>query len=244
MAEIHWVGGNLPQVGKSWAVRALTESLFFANPHVAPIVVDTSPDSFLSEVYNPALLQSHTPSQYFSGNCLAADEIFKLVHTHKVLVIKLASHTQSAFLDWVQDSNVENDDIRHKFWFVSNGHRHSAKHFEKLCPYDGDLHWVRNQHAGMWGDLEETDTFKVCDLPGIITNPAEIEFVEESRETLNYLAHPEHSHIPLLTRVRIQRFLTQSHQNFIGTGNQYIKPSPPPKIISRQVEDEDEDIPN
>ena len=124
MAEIHWVGGNLPQVGKSWAVRALTESLFFANPHVAPIVVDTSPDSFLSEVYNPALLQSHTPSQYFSGNCLAADEIFKLVHTHKVLVIKLASHTQSAFLDWVQDSNVENDDIRHKFWFVSNGHRH------------------------------------------------------------------------------------------------------------------------
>jgi hypothetical protein len=246
MAQIHWVGGNLPQVGKAWAVRALTESLFIANPQVAPIVVDTSPGSLLSEVYNPALLESHTPSKYFSSSRLAADEIFDLVYTYKILIIKLASHTQSAFLDWVKDSDILDDDIRHNFWFVSNGHRHSVSHFEQLCTYDWNLHWVRNQYAGVWGDLEETDTFKVCDLPGIITNPAEIEFVEESRETLNYLAHPENSNIPLLTRVRIQRFLTQSHQNFIGNGTQYIKPSPPPKIISRQVEDEDEyeDIPN
>ncbi len=258
MAQIHWVGGNLPQVGKFWAVRALTESLFFANPHVAPIVVDTSPGSLLSAVYNPALLESHTPSKYFSSSRLAADEIFDLVHTYKILIVKLASHTQSAFLDWVKDSDILDDDIRHNFWFVSNGHRDSINYFQELCNYDWQLNWVRNQHTRVWGNLEETgdetDPFNICDLPGIITNPAEIEFIEVSGAILHHLAHPENSEVPLLTRIRIQRFLDQSHQNFIGTSTRWhslrlaesTKPPPPPKIIFRQVEDEnkEEDIPN
>lgn len=244
MAQIHWVGGNLPQVGKSWAVRALTESLFLTDFQVAPIVVDTSPNSPLSETYNPTLLESHTPDRYFISSNLAADEIFQLVHTHKRLVVKLASHSQVKFLEWINISGILTDDIRHNFWFVSNGHRDSINYFQELCHYDWRLNWVRNQHARVWDNLEETDEetepFNICDLPGIITNPAEIEFIEASGAILHHLAHPENSEIPILTRVRIKRFLTQSHQNFLGTTTQATKPPPPPpKIISRQVEDED-----
>jgi hypothetical protein len=250
MTQIHWVGGNLPHIGKSWAVRALTESLFLTDLQVAPIVVDTSPNSPLSEVYNPTILESHTPSKYFIGSPLAADEIFDLAHTHKVLVIKLASHSQATFLEWINSSGILTDDIRHNFWFISNGHRDSINYFQELCNYDWQLNWVRNQHAQVWGELEETDDetdpFNICDLPGIITNPTEIEFIEASGAILHHLAHPENSGIPLLMRVRIQRFLTQSHQNFIDTATQSTKPPPPPKIISKQAEDEDEDkeIPN
>ena len=165
MAQIHWIGGNLPQVGKSWAVRALTESLFLKDYQVIPIVVDTSPNSSLSEIYNPALLESHTPSKYFITNSLAADEIFKLAHTHKRLVVKLASHSQVKFLKWINLSGILTDDIRHSFWFVSNGHRDSIKYFQELCNYDWQLNWVRNQHARVWGNLEkpddETDTFNI-----------------------------------------------------------------------------------
>jgi hypothetical protein len=247
MTQIHWVGGNLPQIGKSWAVRALTESLFLNDFQVAPIVIDTSPNSPLSEIYNPALLESHTPSQYFTRNNLAADEIFHLVHTHKRLVVKLASHSQAKFLEWINISGILTDDIRHNFWFVSNGHRDSINYFQELCKYDWQLNWVRNQYARVWDNLEdtddETDLFNVCDLPGIITNPTEIELIEASGAILHHLAHPENSEIPLLMKVRIQRFLAQSHQNFLDNATQFTKPPPPPKIISRQVEDED-DIPN
>jgi hypothetical protein len=242
MAQIHWVGGNLPQVGKSWAVRALTESLFLTDVRVAPIVVDTSPNSPLSQIYNPALLESHTPDRYFISSNLAADEIFKLAHTHKKLVVKLASHSQAKFLNWINISGILTDDIRHNFWFVSNGHRDSINYFQELCNYDWHLNWVRNQHARVWDDLEETDDetepFKICDLPGIITNPTEIEFIEASGAILHHLAHPQNIEVPVLTRIRIQRFLTQSHQNLLGTTTQPTKP-PPPKIISRQVEPED-----
>ena len=150
MAQIHWVGGNLPQVGKSWAVRALTESLFLTDCQVAPVVVDTSPNSPLSEIYNPTLLESHTPNQYFTRNNLAADEIFQLVHTHKRLVIKLASYSQAKFLEWINISGILTDDIRHSFWFISNGHRDSINYFQELCNYDWQLNWVRNQHARTW----------------------------------------------------------------------------------------------
>jgi hypothetical protein len=247
MAQIHWVGGNLPQIGKSWAVRALTESLFLTDRQVVPIVVDTSPNSPLSQIYNPALLESHTPDRYFISSNLAADEIFKLAHTHKKIVVKLASHSQVKFLNWINISGILTDDIRHNFWFVSNGHRDSINYFQELCNYDWQLNWVRNQYARVWDDLEEIDDeaepFNICDLPGIITNPTEIEFIEASGAILHHLASPKNSEITLLTRVRIQRFLAQSHQNFIGNTSENTKLPPPPKIIYRQVEDDD-DIPN
>jgi hypothetical protein len=165
------------------------------------------------------------------------------------LVVKLTSHSQAKFLNWINISGILTDDIRHNFWFVSNGHRDSINYFQELCNYDWQLNWVRNQHARVWDDLEETDDetepFNICDLPGIITNPAEIEFIEASGAILHHLAHPENSETPLLTRVRIQRFLAQSHQNFLAKTTQSTKPPPPPKIISRQLEDENEgeDIP-
>jgi hypothetical protein len=49
--EIHWVGGNLPQIGKAWTVRALTECLWIDREQAA-VVVDTSPGSPLSLVYS------------------------------------------------------------------------------------------------------------------------------------------------------------------------------------------------
>lgn len=250
MAEIHWVGGNLPQIGKSWTVRALTESLFIER-QISPIVVDTSPNSPLSLVYNPALLKTHTPSQYFTGNGLTADEIFDLADKYQNLVVKLGSYSQPMFLEWIDDSGILSADIRHHFWFVSNGHRDSVRYFREI----GDrfsawhLNWVRNRYGRVWGDLEETNRetnpFNICDLPGIISHPLEIDYIEASGEILHHLSHPQNRKIPLLMRTRINRFLAQSCQNFWGDETPPVKPSPPPpKIISRTVEEVEEYLPN
>lgn len=250
--EIHWVGGNLPQVGKAWTVRALTESLFLQSPQISPVVVDTSPESPLSQVYNPGLLASYTPSNYFTSDLLASDEIIQMAYTYKTLVVKLSSHTQAAFLDWAEDSGILDEDIRHNFWFVSNGNRRSLDYFMGLHRHDWNLNFVRNQYQRVWDDVEdgEESPFEIRDLSGIITNPAEIESIEMSGATLLELSQPEALHVPLLTRVRIQRFLKYSCDSLLGDRQQKQltlvatpnKPVPLFELLPEE-EDEDEDIP-
>jgi hypothetical protein len=251
--EIHWVGGNLPQVGKAWAVRALTESLFLQNPQISPVVVDTSPESPLSQVYNPGLLESYTPSSYFTGDRLASDEIVQMVYTYQKLVVKLSSHTQAAFLDWAEASGILDEDIRHDFWFVSNGNRRSLEYFMGLQRDDWHLHFVRNQYQRVWDNVgvnDEKSPFDLRNLSGIITNPAEIESIEMSGATLLELSQPEALHVPLLTRVRIQRFLKYSCDSLLGDRQQKQltlvatpnKPVPLFELLPEE-EDEDEDIP-
>lgn len=249
--EIHWVGGNLPQVGKAWAVRALTESLFLQSPQISPVVVDTSPESPLSQVYNPGLLASYTPSNYFTSDLLASDEIIQMAYTYKTLVVKLSSYTQAAFLDWAEDSGILDEDIRHNFWFVSNGNRRSLDYFMGLHRHDWNLNFVRNQYQRVWDDVEDEESpFEIRDLSGIITNPAEIESIEMSGATLLELSQPEALHVSLLTRVRIQRFLKYSCDSLLGDRQQQQltlvatpnKPVPLFELLPEE-EDEDEDIP-
>jgi hypothetical protein len=250
--EIHWVGGNLPQIGKAWAVRALTESLFLQNPQISPVVVDTSPESPLSQVYNPNLLATYTPSNYFSRDLLASDEIVPMVQTHPTLVVKLASHSQAAFLDWTQASGILDQDIRHHFWFVSNGNHRSLEYFRGIPQHDWQLHFVRNQYQRIWPKVDAADAespVNICDLSGIFTNPAEIESIEISRQTLLELAQPAASQVPLLTRVRIQRFLKHSRDCLLGDRHQARLTSittttkPLPLFEFRPEQDEAEDIP-
>jgi hypothetical protein len=217
--EIHWVGGNLPHVGKAWTVRALTESLFLQNSQISPVVVDTSPESRLSQIYNPGLLATYTPSNYFSRDLLASDEIVQMGSAYSTLVVKLSSHTQATFLDWTQASGILDQDIKHHFWFVSNGNHRSLEYFRDLPQHDWQLHFVRNQYQRIWDQIQSShpeSPFEICDLSGIFTNPAEIESIELSGKTLLELAQPEASHVPLLTRIRIQRFLKHSCDCLLG----------------------------
>jgi hypothetical protein len=240
--EIHWVGGNLPQVGKAWAVRALTESLFLQNPQSLPVVVDTSPESPLSQVYNPGLLASYTPSKYFVRDKLASDELIQMVYTYPKLVVKISSRTQAAFLDWVEDSGILEEDIRHNFWFVSDGSRRSLEYFQELGQRDWQLNFVRNQHQGVWDEIgEDNALFNLRHLCGTISNPAEIEFIEMSGATLLELSHPDALHVPLLTRVRIQRFLKHSRDFLVGDVRSVVQPKSLPLI--EFISEEDEDIP-
>lgn len=249
--EIHWVGGNLPHVGKAWAVRALTESLFLQNPQILPVVVDTSPNCSLSRVYNPGLLASCTPNNYFTNDLLSSDEIIQITHRYKILVVKLSNYSQPAFLDWVEDSGILDQDIRHNFWFVSNGNRRSLEYFAQLHRYDWSLNFVQNQHQCIWSEVEaesEESPFKIRNLSGIISNPAEIELIELSEATLLELSQPEAMDIPLLTRVRIQRFLKHSCDSLLGESQHQqlasiVTPSQPVPIFELLPEDEDEDIP-
>ena len=247
--EIHWVGGNLPQVGKAWAVRALTESLFLQNPQILPVVVDTSPNCSLSQIYNPGLLASYTPNNYFTSDLLASDEIIQIAHTYKILVVKLSSYSQAAFLNWVEDSGILEQDIRHNFWFVSNGNRRSLEYFAQLHRDDWSLNFVRNQYQRIWGEVEaeEESPFNIRTLSGIISNPTEIELIESSGATLLELSQPEALYVPLLTRIRIQRFLKYNCDFLLtATPQQQLTSIVTPELvplIEPRCEEEDEDIP-
>lgn len=247
--EIHWVGGNLPHVGKAWTVRALTEGLFIQNPQILPVVVDTGPSCCLSQIYNPGLLASYTPSNYFTSDLLASDEIMEIAHTYKVLVVKLSSYSQAAFLNWVEDSGILDQDIRHNFWFVSNGNRRSLEYFGQLGRNNWSLNFVRNQHQQTWGEVEpesEESPFHIRTLSGIISNPTEIELIESSGATLLELSQPEALYVPLLTRIRIQRFLKYNCDFLLtATPQQQLTSIVTPELVSIEprCEEEDEDIP-
>jgi hypothetical protein len=232
MSQIHWVGGNLPQIGKAWTVRALAESLYLQH-NMLPIIVDTSSDSPLSSTYNPGLKYLHgcDPSKYFKpGYTVAADEIFDLVTANNTIIIKLSSYSQSAFLNWVNTTGILGESIRQDFWFVTNGHRDSLRHFQEICSYPWNLTWVRNHYNKIWEEIPETDEeelpFKICDLPVTLT-PNETSYIEDSKAILCQLAHPQNSQLSLFTRTRIQRFLNQSSQNLLGS-HQSPNPMQPP----------------
>ena len=47
--KIHWVGGQLPKVGKSWTARALIEGLYL-DRGIQVVTIDTSYGSPLSKL--------------------------------------------------------------------------------------------------------------------------------------------------------------------------------------------------
>jgi hypothetical protein len=218
--EIHWVGGNLPQIGKAWTVRALTECLWIDREQAA-VVVDTSPGSALSLVYNANLLKFYQPDRYFTGDRLVADEIFELVNTHQTLIVKLASYSQPMFLKWIEATDIFTGNIKHHFWFVTNGHRDSVKYFQEIARSSNlNLNWVRNHYGRTWDNLKidrPKYSFNICDLPGIIANPDVIDSIESDRAILYHLAHPQNIQVSILTRMLIIRFLRQSCQSLLAT---------------------------
>jgi hypothetical protein len=211
MKSIHWVGGNLPQIGKSWMVRALVECLYL-DRQISAVVIDTSPNSPLSQIYNPSFLEFDRFDRYFIDN-LVADRIFNLIEDRQTLIIKLASYSQSNFLKWIEETKLFTEDIRHHFWFVTNGHRDSSKYFQEIARSPNwNLNWVRNHYQRTWQNSEQPETalFNICDLSGVITNFHEINYIEANRAILYHLAHPQAAQIPLMMRSRIGIFLKQS----------------------------------
>jgi hypothetical protein len=217
MKSIHWVGGNLPQIGKSWMVRALVECLYL-DRQISAVVIDTSPNSPLSQIYNPSFLEFDRFDRYFIDN-LVADRIFNLIEDRQILIIKLASHSQSNFLKWIEETKLFTEDIRHHFWFVTNGHRDSSKYFQEIARFPNwNLNWVRNHYQRTWQNSEQPETalFNICDLSGVITNFHEINYIEANRAILYHLAHPQAAQIPLMMRSRIGIFLKQSCDSLLA----------------------------
>lgn len=215
--QIHWIGGNMPQIGKAWAVRALTESLF-ERDNKAPLVVDTSPKSPLSQIYNPLLLKTHQPARYFEDNGLAADEILSLAEFYHVIIVKLASYTQDTFLNWLKNSGILDTEIEQHFWFVTNGHRDSFSYFTEICQYDAwQIHWVRNHYGRTWlaTNRQTPDLINVCDLSGIISNHYEIDYIEVNQIILKHLVIQEINGLNILTKRRVKMFLDRSRQSFL-----------------------------
>jgi hypothetical protein len=240
--QIHWVGGNLPQIGKAWTARALTENLFERDKR-PPLAIDTSPNSPLSQIYNPLLLKFHQPACYFVNDGLAADELLNLAEFYRVLVVKLASHTQATFLNWLTTSGILDTEIEQHFWFVSNGHRDSLTYFSQICQYDTwHIHWVRNHYERTWTDFDEgrMSAIDICDLPGIISNPNEINYIETNYLILRYLISRQCNVINSLTKRRIELFLSQTRQSFLKEGIGKAK-VPMPPIASNSIDALEED---
>ncbi len=223
--QIHWVGGNLPQIGKAWMVRGAIESLI-GGVLAPPIAVDTSPNSPLSQIYNPLLLKSHKPDRYFQDSGFAADELLHLAEFYNILVVKLASYTQDTFLNWLKISGILDVNIEHHFWFVTNGHRDSLHYFRQICQYDfWQIHWVRNHYGRNWQEIDEQSIkfIDICDLSGIISSPNEIDYIESHRLILKHLTSPYFSGINSLTKKRVEIFLAQSRHSFFKNWNEESK---------------------
>jgi hypothetical protein len=222
--KINWVGGNLPKVGKSWMARGLAESIF--NKHRTPsIVVDTSINSKLSQIYNPKLLNLYDPSLYFKKNELDTDDIYKLAENCKNLVVKLSSASQTEFLNWLIDTDIFDSEIEQHFWFVTNGRRDSIKYFNEIYevfkPFIGNdskhrLSIVKNWYNLKWQDCEEIKNVHSCNLSGIITNPTEIHYIEDNGLILSEVARLDNLKAPLLFRSRLMRFLKECDLNFLS----------------------------
>jgi hypothetical protein len=218
MKSIHWIGGNLPQIGKSWMVRALVECLYL-DRKISSVVIDTSPNSPLSRVYNPSLLQFEQCDRYFTDD-LMTDRIFDLVEHHQTLVIKLASYSQSKLLEWIETTDFFGEDISNHFWFVTNGHRDSARYFQEIVRYPNwQLNWVQNHYQRIWQNVEQQQIYSVniCNLSGVITDRHEINYIEANQAILHHLAHPQAAQIPLMMRSRIGIFLKQSCDSLLAS---------------------------
>jgi hypothetical protein len=239
--KIHWIGGNLPASGKAWLVRGLTESIYLERG-IQAVVVDTSINAKLTTVYNPGLLATNSPSDYFTragvDSCLP-DQIYELAGRSDLVIVKLASYSQQLFLEWVDSSGILKEEIEHEFWFVSNGQRDSFEYFPAICNRPWQTHFVKNMYARSWQtkpsngstifeDEDGNNHFDVRILPATITNPAEIEEIESRGATLYHLAHPQNKSLPMLTRTRIKRFLQQSCQNLLTL-------TPPPAVDRANV---------
>lgn len=222
--KIHWVGGNLPQIGKSWMVRGLAESIF--NKYgISSIVVDTSIGSKLSRIYNPKLLELYDPSLYFTKNSLGADKIYELVRKYEILIIKLSSTSQAEFLKWLEQIGLLESDVEQHFWFIANGNRNSIKYFNEiyqfLKPFLGNpnkckLSIVRNWYGLKWKNAQKIEDVATCNLSGIITNPQEIQYIEDNELILSEIASLRNAKAPLIFRTRLRRFLAECERDFLA----------------------------
>jgi hypothetical protein len=241
---IHWVGGELPQVGKSWCTRALVETIRLWEG-IMPMAIDTSPTPTMSQIYNPQLLKVHSPQSYFTPagiqECLP-DEILALAMTHRIAVVKLATQSQRLFLQWIRESSIFNTPIEQHFWFVSDGRKGSRQYFLPICTYPWRLHYVQNLHTGGTPIVAHCSEFDIHHLPSILSQPSEISAIErQERPLLDLQRDPNFNS---LSRIRLDRFLKQSRQNLWEINPSIVPPAPPvTKVSAIPMEEEEEEIP-
>jgi hypothetical protein len=222
--KIHWVGGQLPKVGKAWTARALIEGLYLVRG-IQVVTIDTSYGSPLSKLYNPGLLDTYSPDRYFTTDGFReylTDDIYYIAQKYPVLVVKLASYSQQLFFEWIESSGIVQDSIDHEFWFVSNGRSEGLSYFQEICTLPWQIHFVKNNNFKFWHPSLPTadrlsDNIDRRILPATITNPQEIELIETSRQPLTHLAAPKNPYLYLSSRTRISRFLHQSSLNLLDT---------------------------
>ncbi len=220
--KIHWVGGQLPKVGKSWTARALIEGLYL-DRGIQVVTIDTSYGSPLSKLYNPGLLTTYSPDRYFTSDGFKeylTDDIYYIAQKYPVLVVKLASYSQQLFFEWIESSGIVQDHIDHEFWFVSNGRSEGLSYFQEVCTLPWQIHFVKNNNFKFWHPslpttARLTDNIDLRILPATITNPQEIELIETSGQPLIHLAAPQNPYLYLSSRTRISRFLRQSSLNLL-----------------------------
>jgi hypothetical protein len=230
VSTIHWVGGDLPQVGKSWCVRALTETIYLRSG-VHPLVIDTSYSPKLSQIYNRTAL-NYRPELFFTPQGLRecwADRLCDLACQHHPIVVKLGTGTQALFLEWIEIANVFGANLEQHFWFV-NSDGSGFDRFRQICQWGFQCHWVQNSAARRQPlVLPTTELFSTHYLPTLY-QPSIVK-VEISQQPLLSLRF--NSSISSLERIAIDRFLKQCNLNLWGSkrfpprsGSVRVKPDP------------------
>jgi hypothetical protein len=189
---------------------------------------------------------THHPQSYFTPagiqECLP-DAIVDLTMTHGVAIVKLATQSQRLFLDWMGESSICNTPIEQHFWFVSDGRKESHRYFPQIYNYPWRLHYVQNLHGGRIPIVAQAKQFEIHHLPSTLSHPQEITAIEQSqRPLIDLQCDPNYNS---LSRIRLDRFLKQSHHNLWIT-TPLMSPTPPPSTVittATAVEEEEEEIP-
>jgi hypothetical protein len=214
VSTIHWVGGDLPQIGKSWCVRALTETIYLRS-EVHPLVIDTSYQPKLSQIYNPPAV-SYRPELFFTPQGLRecwADRLCDLASQHDPIVVKLGTGTQALFLEWIETANVLATDLEQHFWFV-NSSGTGFDRFRQICQWGFRSHWVQNSFNSRQSIvLPTTELFSTHHLPTLY-RPT-ISKVEVSQQPLLSLRF--NPSLNSLERIAIARFLKQCNLHLWGS---------------------------
>jgi hypothetical protein len=214
LSTIHWVGGELPQIGKSWCVRALTETIYLRSG-VHPLVIDTSSSPKLSQIYNPPAL-NYRPDLFFTDRGLREcrpDRLWDLASQHDTIVVKLGTGTQSLFLEWVETANIFATDLDQHFWFV-NSTGSGFAYFRQICQWGFKCHWVQNSASSRQPiALPLTELFSTHHLPALYRpSIAKVEISQQPLLSLRF-----NGSISSLERIAIDRFLKQSNLNLWGS---------------------------